>query len=291
MSKLTDNAPIEKMDGAPIFITKHSPAFWRVTLDNPPINLMSPEMISGLQQLMGTLEADKEVKVIVFDSANEEYFISHYDVLRAAEVPFTSGEHGYHQWVDVASRLHNLEAVTIASVRGRNRGVGSELMLACDMRFASEKAIFGHLEMGMGLVPGGGCLEILPFLAGRARALEVVLSSDDFDAKTAELYGWVNRTFSDADLDEYVNTLAIRISGFEMAAIQEAKSIIDRRLGTGQKAQDIQESIEVFYKLFQRPAAGELLKKLVDKGFQEDGDCEARLGYHLGTLADYTIKS
>jgi len=248
---------------------------------------MGPEMISGMQTLMGILEADKNVKVIIFDSADPEYFISHYDVLRAAEVPFISGEHGYHQWVDVASRLNKLDAVTIASIRGKIRGVGSELALNCDMRFASkEKAVFGHLEMGMGLVPGGGCLEIMPFLSGRARTLEVVLGSDDFSAETAELYGWVNRAFPDAELDAYVNNLARRISGFEFEAIKEAKSIVTSRLGGGPKATDIQASIEVFYKLFSRPEAGVLLEKLKANGFQENNDLEARLGYYLGTLAD-----
>ncbi len=276
-----------RMEGAPILITKHSPAFWRVTLDNPPINLMSPEMIAGLQTLMGELETNKEVKVVVFDSANTEYFVSHYDVIRAGEVEFKSGEHGYHQWVDVASRLHNLDAVTIASIRGRNRGAGSELMLACDMRFASrENAIFGHPEVGMGLVPGGGGLEILPFLSGRARALEVILGADDFNAETAELYGWINRAFPDAELDAYVNNLAKRISGFEMTAIQEAKRIIDTRLDNTQRASDIQESNNVFYKLLQRPAAGVLLEKLMQKGFQRDGDFERRLGEHVGMLGE-----
>lgn len=247
-------------------------------------------MITGLQDLMGILEEDKNVKVVVFDSADPEYFISHYDVLRAAEVPFVSGKNGYHQWVDVASRLNSLDAVTIAVIRGRNRGVGSELTLNCDMRFASrEKAIFGQLEMGMGLVPGGGCLEILPFLAGRARALEVVLSSDDFSAETAELYGWVNRALPDAELDAYVDNLATRISGFESAAILEAKSIITRRLGGGPKATDIQESIEVFYKLFSRPEAGILLQKLNAQGFQEDADLETNLGAYLGKLADFEL--
>lgn len=287
MSSKQEPLSVKRMANAPIIVTKHTAALWRITLDNPPINLMSPEMISGLQELCGILESDSKVKVVIFDSADEKYFISHYDVLRAAEVPFVSGELGVHQWVDVSNRLHNLKAVTIAVIRGRNRGVGSELTLACDMRFASkEKAQFGQLEMAMGLVPGGGALEYLPFLAGRARALEIVLSSDDFDATTAELYGWINRAIPDADLDAFVDNLATRISGYQFAAITEAKTIINSRLKQGPDVHDVQASIESFYKLFSRPAAGKLLDKLVKDGFQEDGDLELRLGYHLGQLTE-----
>ncbi|MBE9461921.1 enoyl-CoA hydratase/isomerase family protein [Dyadobacter subterraneus] len=270
-----------------LLITKHSPAFWRVTLDNPPINLMGPDMISGLQLLMDQIEADKELKVIVFDSANKEYFVSHFDVLRGAEVPMVSGKLGVQQWVDVSNRLHNSGVISIASVRGRVRGIGSEFILACDMRFASkQKAIFGHLEVGMGLMPGGGATEYLPLRAGYARALEIAVSSDDYTAETAELYGWINRAFDDVELDGFVNNLAARIAGFEMAALQATKATILQRSGGGPGPFEIMESTRKFFDLYQRPESQRRLEKLMDMGFQQDSDTELRLGHYLGTLAE-----
>jgi enoyl-CoA hydratase/carnithine racemase len=269
-----------------LLITKHSPSFWRVTLDNPPINLMGPEMISGLQQLMDVVERDPELKVIVFDSANDDYFVSHFDVLRGAEVPMVSGKLGVQQWVDVSNRLHNAGVISIAAVRGRVRGIGSEFILACDLRFASrEKALFGHLEVGMGLLPGGGAAEYLPRLSGYARALEIAVSADDYSAETAELYGWINRAFPDAELDGFVTNLARRISTFESAALQATKATILKRAGGGPSPFEIQESTNKFFELYQRPQAQHLLEKLMGMGFQTPGDTERRLGFHLGTLA------
>lgn len=269
-----------------LLITKHSPSYWRVTLDNPPINLMGPELISGLQKLMDVVEQDQQLKVVVFDSANDDYFVSHFDVLRGAEVPMVSGKLGVQQWVDVSNRLHNAGIISIASVRGRVRGIGSEFILACDLRFASrEKALFGHLEVGMGLLPGGGAAEYLPRLCGYARALEIAVSADDYSAETAELYGWINRAFPDTELDEFVNTLAGRISTFELPALQATKATLLKRLGGGPSPFDIQESTNKFFELYQRPQAQHLLEKLMGMGFQTPGDTERRLGHHLGTLA------
>jgi enoyl-CoA hydratase/carnithine racemase len=286
MSLKNEPLSVEKMPGAPLIITKHSVSFWRVTLDNPPINLMGPDMIAGLQQLMDIVENDRELKVIVFDSANKDYFISHFDVLRGAEVPMVSGKLGVQQWVDVSNRLHNAGIISIASVRGRVRGIGSEMILACDMRFASkEMAIFGHLEVGMGLLPGGGAAEYLPMLAGYARALEIAVGSDDFSAEIAEKYGWINRAFPDEELDSYVNNLASRISGFERPALQATKTIMLKRAGGGPNPFDIQESTNKFFELYQRPESQKLLSKLMGIGFQTKSDTESRLGHYLGTLA------
>lgn len=286
MSENTQHSHIQKMEGAPLLITKHTPSFWRVTLDNPPINLMGPDMISGLQRLMDEVESDNDLKVIVFDSANKDYFVSHFDVLRGAEVPMVSGKLGVQQWVDVSNRLHNSGVISIASVRGRVRGIGSEFILACDMRFASkEKAIFGHLEVGMGLMPGGGATEYLPLLAGYARALEIAVSSDDYTAETAEHYGWINRSFADAELDSFVNNLATRIAGFDGEALKATKETILKRSGGGPGPFEIMESTKKFFELYQRPEAQQRLEKLMELGFQQDGDTELRLGYHLGTLS------
>lgn len=287
MSFKKEPLSVERMPGAPLIITKHTKAFWQVTLDNPPINLMGPDMIGGLQRLMDIVEEDRDLKVIVFDSANQDYFISHFDVLRGAEVPMVSGKLGVQQWVDVSNRLHNAGVISIAMIGGRVRGIGSEFILACDMRFASkEKAVFGHLEVAMGLLPGGGAAEYLPLLAGYARALEISVSSEDYDADLAERYGWINRAIPDAALKDFVYNFASRVSRFESAALQATKSILLKRINSGPSPFDIQESTNKFFELYQRPAAQELLKKLMSMGFQTESDTEYRLGHHLGTLAE-----
>src|SRR5689334_3829721 len=162
-----------------------SPGRWTVTFSNPPINMFVPTTIVELGALMTELEADPSVKVVVFQSANPDFFIAHLDVSKAAERPEVLGV-----WRDFVLRLASTPVVSIAKIRGRTRGIGNEFVLACDMRFASrQSALFGNPEIGVGLVPGGGALEWLPRLVGRSRALEIVLSGDDFDADIAERYG------------------------------------------------------------------------------------------------------
>src|ERR1700675_3586853 len=187
------------------------PRRWTITFSNPPINMFVPTTIVELGALMTGLEADPSVKVVVFQSANPDFFIAHLDVAKAAE-----RREVLDLWRYFVLRLAAAPVVSIAKIRGCTRGIGNEFVLACDMRFASRKsALFGNPEVGVGLVPGGGALEWLPRLVGRSRALEIVLSGDDFDADIAERYGWVNRTLDDADLDSFVDALARRLASFD----------------------------------------------------------------------------
>src|SRR5262249_31773363 len=159
-----------------------------------------PDTINELHALIGKMTSDARLKVVVFESADPEYFIAHYDVSRAEQTPVAPEPSGLPRWIDFTTRLAKVSVVSIASIRGRTRGVGSEFALACDMRFASiQKAIFRQPEVAVGLIPGGGALERLPRLVGRARALEIILGSEDFDAATAERYGWINRALLDAE--------------------------------------------------------------------------------------------
>ena len=200
------------------------PGQWTITFSNPPINMFLPTTIVELGALMTDLDADPSVKVVVFQSANPDFFIAHLDVAKAAERPEALG-----LWRDFVLRLSSTPVVSIAKIRGRTRGIGNEFALACDMRFASrQSALFGNPEVGVGLVPGGGALEWLPRLVGRSRALEIVLSGDDFDADIAERYGWVNRTLDDADLDSFVDTLVRRLASFDHEALGAAKAQINR---------------------------------------------------------------
>jgi len=180
-------------------------------------------------------------------------------------------------------RLTRASVVSIALIRGRATGNGSEIALACDMRFASrEKAILSQFEVGAGLVPGGGPMARLPRLIGRGRALEVLLGGDDIRGDLAELYGYVNRSLPDADLDEFVDALATRIASFDKRAIIDTKRLVnaaslppDVEIGAGWDA-----CIDSFV----RPAAQERIKTLIERGFQKPGDVENRLGYYLGEL-------
>jgi enoyl-CoA hydratase/carnithine racemase len=271
---------------SPVIVTQRSATYWRVTLDNPPINLFDPEMTVGLQVLMDRLDQDKAVKVVVFDSADPDYFISHVDLVRAGELDLKPGPTGLSPWPDVARRLELSPFITVALVRGRARGVGSEFLQAMDVRFASrERAILSQIELGTGVIPGGGGLERLPRLIGRARALEVIASSDDFDADTAERYGWVNRSIPDAELDAFVERFATRVASFDRTAIAAAKEIINQRAGLAQPA-DLAATQSKFFEILARPETQKRVASLMKRGLQQRGDFELRLGDNLGPSSE-----
>src|SRR5450432_957348 len=197
-----------------IRLTRHTPAYWRISFDNPPLNLMGPEFVLQFREILTALETDEQLKVVVFDSAVEGFFLNHSDFLAKLEdlTGIPPGPTGLPAWPDILVRLTRTPVVSIALIRGRATGNGSEIALACDMSFASrEKAILSQWEVGVGLVAGGGPMARLPRLIGRNRALEVLLSSEDIRGDQAEAYGYVNRSLADADLDSFVEAIAIRI--------------------------------------------------------------------------------
>lgn len=213
-----------------IALTKHSPAFWRVTFTNPPLNIFGPETLPQLDAVITALEADDRVKVVVFDSAVDGFFLTHYNFVAPLEdsTRYPAGPTGLQALPDMLVRLSRAAVVSIAAIRGRATGVGSELALASDMRFASrEKAVLSQWEVGAGLVPGGGPMARLPRLIGRGRALEVLLGADDIDGELAERYGYVNRALPDAELDGFVDALANRIASFDKDALAETKRLVD----------------------------------------------------------------
>src|ERR1700757_2862188 len=224
-------------------IDRTYPGRWTITFTNSPINMFVPATIVELGALMTNLEADPSVRVVVFQSAIPDFFIAHLDVAKAAERPEALG-----LWRDFVLRLSSSPVVSVAKIRGRTRGIGNEFVLACDMRFASrQSALFGQPEIGVGLVPGGVALEWLPRLVGRSRALEIVLTGDDFDADIAERYGWVNRTLDDRDLDSFVDALAGRLASFDRETLSAAKTQVNR-FGTPTAA-ELQSSIDLFFPL------------------------------------------
>src|SRR6201996_4092024 len=221
----------EKFTTQTVRLQKHLPTFWRVTFDFPPVNIFGPKQIPELDEIITAIENDAELKVVVFDSAVEGFFITHYDFItpleESAKIP--PGPTGLQALPDMLVRLSRAPVVSIVSIRGRATGVGSELSLASDMRFASrEKAILSQWEVGAGLVPGGGPMARLPRLIGRGRALEVLLGADDISGDLAERYGYVNRSLPDAELDIFVDRLARRISSFDREVIAETKKLVDR---------------------------------------------------------------
>jgi len=268
-----------------IRIERRSAAYWRVTFDIPPINIFGPQNMGPLQAVVSALETDKDVRVVVFDSAIEGFFITHYDFLAKPEdtLDLPLGPTGLQQLPDALVRLSRAPVVSIAKIRGRATGVGSELALASDMRFASrEKAILSQWEVGAGLVPGGGPMARLPRLMGRGRALEVLLGADDIPGDIAELYGYVNRALPDAELDGFVDALAERIASFDKHAIAETKRLAN--LADLPPDSEIEPEWDAFMTSLSRPSTQARIKKLMDRGFHKPGDVETRLGHHTGQL-------
>src|SRR5436309_12136127 len=268
-----------------ILLTRHSPAYWRVTFHHPPLNIFSPETIPQLNEIITALETDEHVKVVVFDSAVQGFFLTHYDFLSKLEdtTNLPPGPTGLQPLPDMLVRLSRAPAVSIASIRGRATGVGSELALACDMRFASrEKAILSQWEVGAGIVPGGGPMARLPRLMGRGRALEVLLGADDIPGDLAERYGYVNRSFPDAELDAFVESLASRIASFDKQALSETKRFAD--VASLPPDFEIAPEWDVCLASITRPAAQKRIRMLIERGFHRPGDVEDRLGYHVGQL-------
>jgi enoyl-CoA hydratase/carnithine racemase len=238
------------------------------------VNIFGPKHLPLLNDVITTIETDPEVKVVVFDSAVDGFFITHYDFLapleESAKIP--PGPTGLQALPDMLVRLSRAPVVSIASIRGRATGVGSELALASDMRFASrEKAILSQWEVGAGLVPGGGPMARLPRLIGRGRALEVLLGADDI----AELYCYVNRALPDAELDGFVEALAERIASFDKKAIAETKRLAN--IASLPPDSEIAPEWESFMTALARPSTQARIKKLMERRFHKPGDVQTRL--------------
>ena len=199
-------------------LTREGPVLF-VEIDAAPMNLLGPELVRDLVSLIQQAEADDAIRVLVFKSADKDYFISHVDVTRIAEYREQAAKlTGEPSLGLLFRRLSTSRLVTIAQIEGRARAAGNEFVLACDMRFAArESAIFSQFEPAFGLLPGAGGAQHLARLLGRGRAIEVMLSAEDYDADLAERYGWINRALPAGELDHFVKSLAHRIAGFPAA--------------------------------------------------------------------------
>lgn len=270
---------------AQVRLARLSPTYWRITFDNPPLNLMGPDFVLEFREIMTEIETDEQVKVVVFDSAVEGFFLNHSDFLARLEdlTGIPQGPTGLEAWPDILVRLTRAPVVTIASIRGRATGNGSEIALACDMSFASrEKAILSQWEVGVGLVAGGGPMARLPRLMGRNRALEVLLGSEDIGGDLAQAYGYVNRSLPDAELDGFVDALARRIASFDKWAIANTKRLVNA--ASLPPDVEIAAGWDACMASIPRPAAQGRIKALFELGFHQPGEAEDRLGATLGRL-------
>ena len=254
-----------------------------VEISAPWMNLLGPELVSDLVSLIQQAEADKVVKVLVFKSADPDYFISHVDVTQIKEnreaAAKLSGDPSIGQML---RHLSASRVVSIAQVEGRVRGVGSEFILACDMRFAArESAIFGQFEPAFGVIPGAGGAQHLTRLMGRGRALEVMLSAQDYDADLAAAYGWINRALPAEELNEFVRSLALRIAGLPAAGHAVVKERVNAiALPT---VEDIRRDSDLFLKGTRTNEFQELTKAAMKRGFQTR-DAEMDLAELVGDL-------
>src|SRR6266576_4127502 len=268
---------------AQVRLNRVTPAHCRVVLDNPPLNLMGPEFVLQIREIVTALENDERVKVVVFESAVDGVFLNHSDFLANFEdLPsLPQGPTGLEAWPDILVRLTRAPFVSIASIRGRATGNGSEIALACDMSFASrELAVLSQWEVGVGLVAGGGPMARLPRLIGRNRALEVLLSSDDIRGDLAEASGYVNRSLPDVALDDFVDALATRIASFDKWAIANTKRLVNA--ASLPPDVEIAAGWDACMTSITRVAAQQRIRALFEQGFQKPGEVENRLGFSVG---------
>jgi len=277
------NLVTEQIKGTPLWLKQHNVGFWQVTIDAPPFNLFGPELLSGMEEVINRMQSSAELRVIVFDSAVDDYFIAHFDIVKGAEVLTRKTPSGLPPWFDVVQALYESPVISIAVIRGRARGVGIEFAAACDMRFASEKAIFGQMEVGVGTIPGGGSMEFLPLLVGRARALEIVIGAEDINAATAERYGLINRLLPDEKLNEFVHNFALRMSRFDPVVTGQAKAMINQR-APRPSMEHMNASRTAFIQSNLRPERKSVSQKLQSWGIQQDGDFEFNLVSYLNKL-------
>jgi enoyl-CoA hydratase/carnithine racemase len=260
-------------------VDRRSPSYWRITFDHPPINTITATTVAELAELVGLIEEDPDLNVVVFDSANPDFYLAHYDVENdpGKTAALGAGPTGLPAWLDLLARLSRASAVSIASIRGRARGAGSEFILACDMRFASrENTLLGQFEVAIGLVPGGNPMARLARLAGRGRALEILLVADDLDGPRAEQYGYVNRAIADDQLDAEIEMMASRIASFDHDAIGRTKSYVDQV--TLPPDSELAPATADFRELFARPAQQAQWARLQELGLNTASDIERSLG-------------
>ena len=272
----------------PVRVIEETSAYWRVLFDYPPFNIMDATIFEGLQDLLARMDSSPGLRVVVFESANPEFYLAHFDLTgKIGNITTAVGRSGLPILMDTFVRLTTSPVVSIAKIRGCVRGACSEFVLACDMRFASrENTLLGQPEVGVGVHPGGGGAERLPHLVGRGRALEIVLGANDFDGDTAERYGYVNRSLPDAELDGFVDALARRVASFDRRAIAAAKNLVNQV--SLPSADRLLDALNSFQTSLTWSEAQQRIQALLERGLQRNADFERWWPAMLGTLLDET---
>lgn len=262
-----------KYDKFTTFGVEISDAIAWVTFDYPPVNIQGLPMLADLDMLAQKLEADRSVKVVVFQSANDDIFVAHADTEFLKDMSSKAVSRGEAKLLDlqrVLERISKLPQATIAKIEGFARGGGHEFALACDMRFAARgKAKFMQMEVAMGILPCGGGASRMARQTGLGRALEIMLSARDWDADEAERIGTVNRALDPDEIGPYVESLAKRIAQWPAESINATKQAvyesIDRPIEDALKAEA--------YWLYQATSQTAALKRFAwadDNGAQFD---------------------
>ena len=280
-----------KPNASPMQVIEETPGYWRAIFDYPPFNVVDGDVFQALQDLLVRMETTQTLRVIVFESALPDFYLSHFDLTgRLGNVMSGIGPTGLPILMDTFVRLTRAPVVSLARIRGCVRGVSSEFVLACDMRFASrENTKLGHPELGVGLHPGGGGTERLPHLVGRGRALEIVLSANDFNGDTAERYGYVNRSLPDSELDGFVDALARRIASFDRRALIAAKNLVNQV--SLPPSDRLLNAFTSFGTALTWPEAQRRIGAVLERGLQRDAAFENNWPEVLGTLGDTERKS
>ena len=260
------------------------PSYWRVTFDNGPINLLDPDTIDQLGELIGRIETSPDLTVVVFRSDKPGYFMAHWDFLadNARVAKMQPGPTGLHPYLDNFVRLSKLPVATICQIRGRARGAGSEFVLATDIRFASENAVLGQFEVGVGAVPGGGPMARLGRLVGRGRALEILLGGDDIPAALAAEYGYVNRVIADAEIEGFTDAFARRIAAFDKVAVAGIKQLVD--VATLPEDGEFAPGLQAYFATAGRPENQPFAELLLKNGLQQPDGIETDLGTAISKL-------
>jgi enoyl-CoA hydratase/carnithine racemase len=273
-------------DAGPLRVIEESPAYWRIVFDYPPFNIVDGTLYQALQGLLARMDASPSLRVVVFESANPEFFLAHFDLTgKTGNITTAVGPSGLPILTDTFVRITRSPVASIAKIRGCVRGVSSEFVLACDMRFASrENTLLGQPEVGVGVHPGGGGTERLPPLVGRGRALEIVLGANDFDGDTAAQYGYVNRALPDEELDGFVDALARRIATFDGRAIAAAKRLINQV--SLPSADNLLSALNSFQTALTWPETLQRVEALLRLGLQQDRNFERQWPAMLDSLVE-----
>lgn len=274
------------MKSEQLMIREVAPGYLTVVIENPPTNMFTPVMFAELNVLAERMTEDQELKVVVFESSNPDFFMNHHDVPHRLEVPDLPGAAPFfYEWPRLVEKLAHAPVLSIAKVRGRARAQGFEFALACDMRFASkEKALFSLVEAAGESIPGGGGIEWLTRMSGRSRAIEIVCSANDYDAETAELYGFINRALPDSELNEFVDSLARRLASFNKDILGACKKTINERSNLPALGELLASNHQLFDVDYKRAHPEGMMERFIAAGFGQRGDFELDLPNRIQEL-------